>query len=76
MRTPIQIKNLVDEWSRSWGYTIKDTTAQQDKAPIEWALEVSNDMYSVIVFTPKNSDMLQFQTQINFSPEPHGKQTA
>jgi len=69
MRTPIQIKNLVDEWCRSWGYTIKDTTAQQGNVPIEWILEISNTMYSVIVIAPKNSDMLQFQTQINFSPE-------
>jgi len=69
MRTPVQIKNLVDEWCRSLGYTIKDIATEQGNAPIEWALEINNGTYGVIVFTPKNLDMLRFQTQINFSPE-------
>ena len=75
MRTPAQMKNLVDEWAKQWGYTVTDITNQQGNAPLEWALEIKNAQNGVVVFTPKNSDLLRFQTQINFSPE-HQQKTA
>ena len=69
------MKNLVEEWSKQYGYTVTDVTSKQGKAPIEWALEIKNGQNAVIAFTSKNSDLLRFQTQINFSPE-HQQKTA
>lgn len=75
-KLPFQMKNLVDEWSKNSGYIIKDTTKEIGAATIEWALEISNGVNSVIVFTEKKlQDVLRFQTIIDFSPE-HQKQTA
>jgi len=75
-KPPIQVKNLIEEWSKEWGYTIKDTTAQQGSASVEWVLEINNGRNSVIAITEKKlKDVLKFQTQINFSPE-HQQKTA
>jgi hypothetical protein len=74
-KVPSQMKNLVDEWAKQIGYTVTDVTSKQGNLLLEWALEIKNMQNSVIVFTPKNTDMLRFQTQVNFSPE-HQQKTA
>lgn len=76
MKTPDQMKNLIEEWTTSFGYSVLDTTNQQQpNIPIEWILEIKNSNFSVVVLTDKNSsDILRFQTRINFSPE-HQTQT-
>lgn len=68
-KQPFQIKNLVEEWSKQFGYTIKETTRDQVNAPIEWTLEISNGLYTIGIFSPKNSDLLRFQSIINFADE-------
>lgn len=75
VKAPFQMKNLVEEWAKQWGYTVTDTTKQQVNAPIEWMLEINNGKLSVAIYAPKNSDLLRFQTRIEFSPE-HRQKTA
>ncbi len=65
------MKELVMEWSKYWGYSVTDIKEKQkEPLPIEWILEIKNVEKSVTVYTDKQTpDILRFQTKIVFSPE-------
>lgn len=70
------MKNLVEEWAKSMGYKIEDTTKNQINATVEWILEIKNSTNNIVCFTDKqNLEILHFQTHISFSPE-HSEKTA
>ena len=68
-RTGSEMKSLIEEWTKQWGYTLLDTSGQKGHETFEWVLEIKNLQHAVLVYSQKNSDIIKFQTNILFIPE-------
>ncbi len=66
MKTPGQIKNIVEDWIKITGREFKEVKQQQNQEKLEWAILVKP---TLIIYMTKRQDRVILESQLNFAPE-------
>ncbi|GEM_PF-3959526 len=66
MKTPDQIKNIVEDWIKITGIKYQEITHQENQDKLEWALHVKP---TLIIYMTKRKDRVILESQLNFASE-------
>lgn len=75
MKTPDQIKNLVTDWSKDFGYEVTDMTDKNKDKPVNWVIDIGNKINRVLIYSHKEKpNFVPLNALIKFGDQ-HRKQT-
>lgn len=66
VKTPEQIKNIVEDWIKITGIKYEDITQKQNEPGLKWIFQVKP---SLVIYMTKRQDRVNIETQINFASE-------